>query len=132
MSRTFGFGFMMAALVALAGCGGPLKYNIPSSRLAPGADAQIVATINESQNQTALEIHAQNLPPPGRVNPEAKHYIAWQRKDDGGVWARLGSVKFDEEKRTAELSATVPEKAFERRVPFVGHRVLAARRGLAR
>lgn len=113
MSRTFGFGFVMAALVALAGCGGPLKYNVQSSRLAPGADAEIVATINEAQNQTALEIHAHNLPPPGRVNPDARHYIAWQRKNDDATWARLGSVKFDDEKRTAELTATVPEISFD-------------------
>ena len=113
MSRTFGFGFVVAALVALGGCSGPLKYHVPSSRLAPGADAEIVATISEEKNQTAVEIHATNLPPPGRVNPDAKYYVAWHRKLDGGVWARLGTVKFDEEKRTAEITATVPEVAFE-------------------
>lgn len=113
MSRSFRFGFVMAALVVLAACGGPLKYNIPSSRLAPGGDAEIIATVNEAQNQTAVEIHAKNLPPPGRVNPNAKHYVAWQRKGDSAVWARLGSVKFDEETRMAELTATVPEIAFD-------------------
>lgn len=113
MSRTFGFGFVMAALVVLAACGGPLKYNVPSSRLAPGADAEIVATVSEEKNQTAVELHAKNLPPPGRVNPNARAYVAWARKMDNGVWARLGTIKFDEEARTAELMATVPEVAFE-------------------
>lgn len=113
MFRTFRFGFVMVALVVLAACGGPLTYNIPSSRLAPGGDAEIIATVNTAQNQTVVEIHAKNLPPPSRVNPDAKHYVAWQRKGDSAVWARLGSVKFDEETRLAELTATVPEVAFD-------------------
>ncbi len=113
MSRILGCGLVMATVIALAGCGGPLQYKIPSSRLAPGADAEITANVNEAQNQTTLEVHAKNLPPAGRVNPNAKYFVAWQRKTSGGVWARLGTVKFDEEKRTGELMATVPEQAFD-------------------
>jgi predicted small lipoprotein YifL len=113
MRQFSGYGLVVAMTLALAACGGPLQYKVPSSRLAPGADADITATVNEAQNQTALEMKAVNLPPPSRVNPNAKHYVAWARKDNAGVWSRLGTVRFDEEKRTAELTATVPEQGFD-------------------
>jgi len=113
MRRILAGSFVMAVLFAVAACGGPLKYKVASSRLAPGADAEIVATINESQNNTNVELHVVNLPPPGRVNPNAKAYIAWARKGDSGVWSRLGTVKFDEVKRTGELIGTVPEQVFD-------------------
>ncbi len=105
--------FAVVVLFALAGCGGPLKYKVASSRLAPGADADIVATINEAQNNTNVEIHVVNLPPPARVNPNAKFFVTWARKGDNGVWSRLGTLKFDEEKRTGELIGTVPEQVFD-------------------
>ena len=54
-----------------------------------------------------------NLPPPGRVNPNAKFYVAWARKGENGVWSRLGTLKFDEEKRTGEIMGTVPEQNFD-------------------
>lgn len=111
MRKWLSLGF--AAALVLSGCGGPLKYMVPSSRLAPGADAEIVANVNEAQNQTTLEVHVRNLPPAGRVNPAAKFFVGWSRKGDGGVWGRLGTLKYDDEKRTAELMATVPEVAFD-------------------
>lgn len=113
MRRILVASFAVAFLLALAGCGGPLKYKVASSRLAPGADADIVATINESQNNTNVEIHVVNLPPPARVNPNAKFFVTWARKGDNGVWSRLGTLKFDEEKRTGELIGTVPEQVFD-------------------
>lgn len=113
MRLTLTSAFAFAALIVLAGCGGPLQYKIASSRLAPGADADLVANVNESQNQTMIEVHMTNLPPPARVNPNAKSYVAWARKGESGVWSRLGTVKFDEEKRMGELTATVPEQVFD-------------------
>ena len=114
LSTVHGFSVLAAlAMIALAGCGGPLHYKIPSSRLAPGGDAEITANINESQNQTALEVKVMNLPPASRVNPNAKVFVAWQRKGENGIWARLGTLKFDEEKRTGDLAATVPEQVFD-------------------
>ena len=113
MRRLLGSAFVTAFVLLLAACGGPLKYSVPSSRLAPGADAEIVANVNEDQNQTTIEIHAKNLPPPNRVNPNGLHYVAWQRKNNSSPWARLGTVRFDEGARTAELTATVPEQSFD-------------------
>jgi predicted small lipoprotein YifL len=113
MRRWLGSALVAASVLVLAACGGPLKYNVPSSRLAPGADAEIVANVNEDQNQSLVEFHAKNLPPPARVNPNGTCYVAWQRKSDKMPWARLGTVKFDEANRTADLTATVPEQSFD-------------------
>lgn len=113
MRRLLGSGLIAAFVLVLAACGGPLKYSVASTRLAPGADSEIVADVNEAQNQTTLEFKAQNLPPPNRVNPQGTIYVAWQRKNSNSPWARLGTVNFDEGKRTAEITATVPEQAFD-------------------
>lgn len=113
MRRILACGLVVAALAALAACGGPLKYNVASSRLAPGADAEIIANVNESTNQTALEVHVKNLPPPSRVNPNAKSYVGWYRKAEKGTWQRVGTVTFLEEARTGELTGTVPEQVFD-------------------
>ena len=113
MRRFLSCALAAASMFVLTACGGPLKYNVASSRLAPGADAEIVVNLNEGQNTAALELHAKNLPPPGRVNPNGKFYVAWQRKSDKVGWSRLGNVLFDEEKRTADFTATVPEQAFD-------------------
>ena len=57
--------------LAAAACGGPLKYEVPSSARAPGADAKIVAKVQKEQGLTQLEIEAVNLPPPARVSEGA-------------------------------------------------------------
>lgn len=113
MRRIPAMSFLMALAFVVAACGGPLKYKVASSRLAPGADADITATINESQNNTNVEVHVVNLPPAARVNPNAKFFVAWARKGENAVWSRVGTVKFDEEKRTGELIGTVPEQTFD-------------------
>lgn len=111
MRKALVSGFVIAAL-ALAACGGPLKYNITSSRLAPGGDAEIIADVNESTNQTALEVKVKNLPPAARVNPNAKSYVGWVRKEKG-TWARVGTVQFNDETRIGLLTGTVPEQSFD-------------------
>jgi hypothetical protein len=113
MRRILACGLVVAALAVLAGCGGPLKYNIQSSRLAPGADAEIIADVNESANQTAMEVHVKDLPPPERVNPNAKLYVAWWRKTQKGTWARVGNVTYNPDARTGEMIGTIPEKEFD-------------------
>ena len=113
MRRIVGYGLLVAGLVALAGCGGPLTYNIQSSRLAPGGDAEIVADVKEELNQTSLTVHVKNLPPPARVNPNATAYVGWIRKGSSAPWSRVGTVLFDTEGRTGELTGTVPEQSFD-------------------
>lgn len=112
MRRILGSCFVIAALAVLTACGGPLKYNVPSSRLAPGADAEITANVNESTNQTALVVTFKNLPPAARVNPNAKAYVGWYRKEKG-AWARVGTVQFDDASRDGKLTGTVPEQVFD-------------------
>lgn len=103
------FGFVLLA----AACGGPLQYQVPSSAKAPGADAKIVADVANDQGQTSLQIEVTNLPPPERVNQNAKVFVAWYRKGPSTIWSRIGGLKYDEGDREGSLSGSVPETAFD-------------------
>ncbi len=101
-------------LVMLAvACGGPLKYQVPSTARAPGADAKIVADTASNQGQTQLDIDVSNLPPPDRVSPNAKAYVAWYRKGSDAIWSRIGGLQYDEGDREGTLKGSVPEIAFD-------------------
>jgi hypothetical protein len=103
---------LLTALV-LGACGGPLKYSVASSAVAPGADANIVADVNDAQNQTQLEVTIKNLVPAERIKDGMKSYTAWYRRDSGASWSRVGGVKYDTGSRGAKLSGSVPERAFD-------------------
>ena len=107
--------FLLAIVLLplLAACGGPLKYSVPSTARAPGADAKIVADVSADQAQTRLEMDVANLPPPERVAEKATTYIAWYRKDSKSTWSRVGGLKYDASDREGKLSGSVPETAFD-------------------
>jgi len=105
--------FALCLAVFLAACGGPLKYQVASSPRAPGADAKIVADVAADQGQTHLEVEVVNLPPPGRVTPNAKTYVVWYRKNSTTTWARVGGLKYDDGSRQGTLEGSVPEVAFD-------------------
>jgi hypothetical protein len=90
-----------------------LKYAVPSTARAPGADAKIVADVSAAQGQTKLDIDVTNLPPPGRVSEKATTYLAWYRKNSSATWSRVGGLKYDEGDREGKISGSVPEVAFD-------------------
>ena len=100
-------------LPLLAACGGPLKYSVPSTARAPGADAKVVADVSAAQGQTKLDIDVTNLPPPGRISEKATTYLAWYRKNSSATWSRVGGLKYDEGDREGKLSGSVPEVSFD-------------------
>ena len=79
--------------LALAACSGTLKYTVPSSSKAPGADAKLVADVKNDQNQTQLEFRVENLPPADRVVDGATGYVAWYRKSSSTAWTRTWAVR---------------------------------------
>lgn len=99
--------------VLVAACGGPLKYQVPSTARAPGADAKIVADVSTDQSQTRLDVDITNLPPPGRVSDKATTYVAWYRKNSNATWSRVGGLKYDEGDREGKIGGSVPEVAFD-------------------
>lgn len=113
-------GFVNGALLLVVGgvvatqlgCG-TLKYNVPSSSVAPGADAKVVADVKKGQHQTMLEVEAVNLIPPSRVQPDGVQYVAWYRHDPSGAWNRIGTLDYDEDARKAILAGSVPETEFD-------------------
>jgi hypothetical protein len=99
--------------LALAACGGPLKYEVASSARAPGADAKVVAEVKKDQSLTQVEIVAVNLPPPARVTDGATTYVVWHRKDSSGAWARSGGLAYDESDRKGKWTGSIPETSFD-------------------
>jgi hypothetical protein len=105
---------LLVALFVFAGFGcGTLKYEVPGTARAPGADAKITAEVNKGQGNTKLEILAENLPPPDRLQPGTTAFVVWQRKNDQAPWQRVGALNYDKGKRKGTLEATAPEVKFE-------------------
>lgn len=99
--------------LALVACGGPLEYQVASTAKAPGADATIVANVEQERNTTLLEIEVVNLPPAERVAAGAAHYVVWQRKNGNAQWARVGTLEYDADSREGKFEGSVPEAAFD-------------------
>jgi len=97
---------------SLTACGS-IKYNVPSSAKAPGADAKLVARVHEESASTQIQLTAENLAPPERVGGGAKAYVAWYRKDSHAKWQRISGLKYDEGSRKAKLEASAPETSFD-------------------
>jgi hypothetical protein len=97
----------------LVACGGPLKYQVPSSSKAPGADAKIIAEVKADQRQTMLDITAENLPPAARVSDGSSTFVVWQRKDSSGKWSRVGGLQYKEGDRKGTFKGSVPETSFD-------------------
>ncbi|TKD01707.1 hypothetical protein [Polyangium sorediatum] len=107
---------MLSVAVALlvAACGGPLEYMAKGTPRAPDADAKIVAEVNSSTVLTTVSIEAEHLAPPDRLMPGATAYVVWARKDSSSQWQRIGSLAYNNDKRTGSLpTATVPLTSFE-------------------
>lgn len=105
-------GSIVVAL-ALVACGGPLEYKVASTPKAPGADATIVADVEEARNTTTLTVEVVNLAPADRIAPGAAHFVIWQRKNSSAVWARVGTLEYDAESREGKFEGTVPESKFD-------------------
>ena len=90
-------------VVVVAAACGPLHYQIQSSELATGADADIYADVKNDQGVTLLEIKATNLAQPARIKDGTANFVAWSRKDKEATWARVAALKYDEGARTGEL-----------------------------
>jgi hypothetical protein len=114
---TFRFTRLALPLVAaslLFGCAGALRYMVPGTERAVGADAEVVAAVNQDQNTTKFDVRATNLPPPNRVAEGADTFVVWIRRDTSQAWSRVGSLKYDPNGRQGEMvEATVPETAFQ-------------------
>jgi hypothetical protein len=93
-------------------CGGPLRYQTPSTGAVPGADADIEADVNEQQRQTQLTVEITNLPPPDRVEPSSQHYVAWYRPGPDALWTRVAVLAYEPDTRQGRLQSSVPELRF--------------------
>lgn len=105
--------FLACLVLALAACGGTLKYDLRGSQVSPGSDAKLAAKIDSSRNLTQLELHAINLTPPDRVLEGGTSYVVWTRHSSATPWMRLGALELTDEGRTGSATLTVSEVAFD-------------------
>jgi len=106
--------FVLVVSAALAGCGGPLRYQTQGMASATGADAFIEADVDTNGALTRLKIKIENLPPPERIEAGSTGFVVWARANDGTPWRRIGALKYDPDKRVGELlEASVPETRFQ-------------------
>lgn len=106
------FVFFAVASSAVA-CGGPLTYQVQASPMANGADAKVVAEVDEAKHQTKIALEAENLAPPERISDAGKVFVLWQRKGSDAAWSRIGTLDYDGDKRKGKFEGTVPEAAFD-------------------
>lgn len=105
-------GLILCAL--LAGCGGPLRFAVKGTEKAPGADAAIVAKVDEKASVTHLTINAEHLAPPERLKDGGLKFVVWARKNDDAPWTRVGALTYDPEARKGEIAeASVPQTSFD-------------------
>jgi hypothetical protein len=106
-------GGLLTIVLMLAACGGPLKYSPQGTQIAAGADAEIIAHVDNKAVMSRVTINAVNLPPPDRIVEQASAFVVWARKD-GGPWQRVGALTYDKDKRKGEMiDVSVPLASFE-------------------
>ena len=112
--RSLVFSFALVALASSAvACGGPLTYQVQGTPMANGADAKVVAEVDETKHQTKIAVEAENLAPPERISEAGKVFVLWQRKGADAAWSRIGTLEYDGDKRKGKFEGTVPEAAFD-------------------
>jgi hypothetical protein len=112
-SGRWGLGWFILG-AALAGCGGPLHFTPKGTPKAPGADAAIVAKVDEKASVTHLNITTEHLAPPDRLKSGGTTFVVWARKDDDAPWSRVGALTYDPEARKGQLvESSVPQTEFD-------------------
>jgi hypothetical protein len=87
---------------------------VPGTEKAVGADAEVVAVVNNDQNTTKFDVKAMHLPPPNRISEGADNFVVWIRRDNSQPFNRVGSLKYDPNSREGQIiEASVPETSFQ-------------------
>jgi outer membrane lipopolysaccharide assembly protein LptE/RlpB len=113
MNRHLGPALLSCIVLALAACGGALKYELRGTQLSPGSDARLEAKVDSARNLTQFELRAVNLTPPDRVLDNGTTYVVWTRRNSDVPWMRLGALELTDEGRAGSASLTVSEVAFD-------------------
>jgi hypothetical protein len=101
-------------VVAMTACSGAVKFQVKGNQAtAAGADAVVVADIDQSNALTKLNFRGENLPPPSRIDKESNHFVLWARKDANSQWVRVGSLTYDPESRKGIFEGTASEASFD-------------------
>ena len=119
LNGRWGFVGWLALGAALWGCSSTLHYVPKGTAKAPEADAKIDADIDTGTSITKLNIVAEHLAPPDRLNQGGAAFVAWACKSDNDnkSCARIGALNYDPGSRKGNLTeVTVPMTKFELKI----------------
>ena len=98
--------FAFFVVLLLGACGADARYIVIGSAKAPSASG-IVELEELDGGSTLVTVHLQYLHPPARADEGATQYVAWFQGPSGSP-VRAGSVQYNAEERTGDLTATAP------------------------
>lgn len=96
----------LALALCLGACGADARYVVIGSARAPSASGFVEAD-EVGDDSAAVTLHLQYLHPPASVDEGVTQYVAWFQ-GPGGQPVRAGTILYNPEERTGDLSATAP------------------------
>ncbi len=97
---------LLLAASPLVGCGADARYVVIGSPRAPTTSG-IVELEELDGGSTLVTVHLEHLHPPTRLDQGTTQYVAWFEGPTGAP-IRAGTVRYDPEARTGDLTATSP------------------------
>ena len=101
--------FLIVAMLlcaAVTACGADARYVVIGSARAPSASG-IVELEELDGSSTLVTVHLEYLHPPSKIDAQATQYVAWFEGPSGAP-LRAGTVHYNPETRTGDLTATSP------------------------
>jgi hypothetical protein len=105
-------GWSLALL--LCACGADGRYVVIGSARAPSASG-VVEVDDIGGGSTQVAVHLEYMHPPSRLQDGLSQYVVWFVPKSGAP-VRGGTLRFDPEARTGDLTATSPFMDFEVRI----------------
>jgi hypothetical protein len=96
----------VALFLLLAACGADARYIVIGSARAPSASG-IVELEELDGSSTLVTVHLEYLHPPAKIDAQSTTYVVWFAGPTGAP-LRAGTLRYNPEARTGDLTATSP------------------------
>lgn len=94
--------WIFVSIVLLASCGNTV--NFPLSSVVPAAEIKVTTKVDKNKNNQ-IEVVANNMASPDRLNPSRKAYVIWGVTDDN-VLRNLGQLINKNSKKSTFKTST--------------------------